>query len=90
MLFVLVALGLCADDQPFDQPFPVILKVPVSKTTFKARMILLVCAIAAADAAMLVTYLWKRFTERVVPDALSEPFIPAAEPSDLEAASLEK
>jgi hypothetical protein len=84
MLFVLVALGLCADTATFNQPFPVLLKVPVPKTPFKTRVIAIVCSIAAADAVIVAAYLWRWFRQRVVQTSLAEPFIDRAESTDLE------
>jgi hypothetical protein len=90
MLFVLISLGLCSDDATFNQPFPVLLKVPVSKTPFKTRMIAIVCSIAAADAVMVTTYVWRCLRHRVVQTSLTEPFIDRADSADIEMPDTEK
>ena len=59
-------------DPPFDQPIPLLQKVPLPRSTFARRLVAVVCTFGAIDLMITAACLWRCLRRRVPPASLSQ------------------
>jgi hypothetical protein len=81
LLFALAAANLrdADDDGPFDQPIPLLHRVPLAKSTFEHRLIGVVSAFAVIDLLMTAACVWKWLHRQPPPTSLSQRLFESAE-----------